>query len=238
MKAVVLVGGLGRRLRPFTFSVPKPLLPVGDTPVLELIIRSLSQSGIDELILATGYQAELIRAFCGDGSRFGVAISYIHEHEPLGTAGPLALLKDRISPDEQVLLVNGDIITHLDFRELVQFADARSFDLTIGYTTYVYQSPFGVLSVENDQVVDIVEKPAVDYAISAGIYAVRAAALDVIPDAGGFFTVPELAHELLARGRSVGAFHIRDFWLGMEHMESFDQAVRELGGAIPGGLLE
>lgn len=237
MKAVVLVGGLGKRLRPYTFSVPKPLLPVGDTPILELIIRSLAQSGIRELILATGYHAELIRAFCGDGHRFDVEISYVHEDKPLGTAGPLSLVADQVLPGEQLLVVNGDIITQLDFRQLVEFASERSFDLTIGYTTYVYQSPFGVLSVENDQIVDIVEKPTVDYAISAGIYVVRAEALDLIPQ-GAFFTIPELASELLERGMAVGAFSIRDFWLGMEHMESFEQAVRELGSALEGALVE
>jgi len=237
VRAVVLVGGLGKRLRPFTFSVPKPLLPVGDTPVLELLIRSLAQSGIRNLILATGYQAELIRAFCGDGSRFGVDISYVHEREPLGTAGPLALLRDRVSDDELLVVLNGDIITRLDFQKLVDFATANPFDLTIGYTTYVYQSPFGVLNVQDGEVVEIVEKPTIEHSISAGIYAVRPAALDLIPADGSTFTIPQLADELLARGRSVGAFHIPDFWLGMEHMESFDQAIRELGTTPVSGAL-
>src|SRR5579864_4564917 len=98
MKAMILAGGLGTRLRPFTFSIPKPLLPVGEKPILQIIIEQMKASGIEEIILATGYQAELIRAFCGDGSKFGVSVSYVHEDQPLGTAGPLSLIRQHLEP--------------------------------------------------------------------------------------------------------------------------------------------
>src|SRR5712692_1407087 len=144
MKAVILVGGLGTRLRPLTFSIPKSLLPVGEKPVLRIIIDQLKRSGITELILATGYQAELIQTFCGDGSKFGVRISYVHEHKALWTAGPLSLVRNRLGKKEHFLLMNGDIVTELDFRHFIISSKENGCDLTVGYTKYLYRSPFGV----------------------------------------------------------------------------------------------
>ena len=226
MKAVVLVGGMGTRLRPLTFSIPKPLLPVGETPLLQFIIERLAACGIDEVVLATGYQAELIHAFCGDGTRFGVRIDYVHEEQPLGTAGPLSLVRDRVADDEHFVLMNGDVLTTLDFRNLFDFAARNDHDLTIAYTKYVYESPFGVLNIVDGSVVDIVEKPAVDYSISAGIYVIRGSVLGHVPE--GFFTMPQLTEVLLAGGRSVGAFYLDEFWLGLETVARFEDAVEEL----------
>ena len=231
MKAVLLVGGLGTRLRPLTFSIPKPLLPVGERPILQIIIEQLRDADIREIVLATGYQAELIQAFCGDGSRFGVSVSYVKEDQPLGTAGPLALVRGRVGPGEQVLLMNGDIFTELDFRAFVDTARRNDWDLTVGYTTYTHTLPFGVLSLQGDLVEGIVEKPSQEFLVSAGIYCVKAAALPLVPD-GRFFTVPDLIRALLATGRRVGAYHIRERWMGLESVEHFEQAVRELA-SIP-----
>lgn len=227
MKAVILVGGLGTRLRPMTFSIPKPLLPVGEKALLEIVIEQLRAYGISELILATGYQASLIHAFCDDGRKFGVEISYVHEDEPLGTAGPLALIKDRVAEGERFLLMNGDILTRLDFSRMLEFSERGRYDLTVAYTRYVYESPFGVLSLDGERVAGIVEKPSTEYPISAGIYVLGRAALDFVPDRG-FFTMPELIAALIEHGRSVGAFHIEEFWIGLETVARFDEAIREL----------
>src|SRR6266852_2145532 len=158
MKALILAGGLGTRLRPLTFSIPKPLLPIGETPILQIIIEQMKTAGIEEIILATGYQAELIRTFCGDGSKFGVNISYVHEHEPLGTAGPLSLARRHFEPDQTFLLMNGDILTKLDFAEFLEAGARSNYDLTVGYTKYLYNSPFGVLSIAGNTIQDITEK--------------------------------------------------------------------------------
>lgn len=226
MKAVILVGGLGTRLRPLTFSIPKPLLPVGEKPLLQIVIELLHDHGIDEIILATGYQAELIHAFCDDGRKFGVDISYVHEDEPLGTAGPLSLVRDRVVGSERFVLMNGDVLTRLDFSRMLEFAERGGFELTTGYTTYVYESPFGVLSVDGDRVRGISEKPRSEYPISAGIYVVSPSVLDLVPD--GFFTMPELMERLIAQGRPVGAFHIEEFWIGLETIARFDEAIAQL----------
>lgn len=235
MKAMILAGGLGTRLRPLTFSIPKPLLPVGEQPILQIIIEQMKRGGIDEIVLATGYHAELIRTFCGDGSKFGVRISYVHEEKPLGTAGPLALARHHFDRDETFLLMNGDIITKLDFREFLERGTASGCDLTVGYTKHVYRSPFGVLTIVDDRVEGIIEKPAHEYCISAGIYCLRATCLDVVPD-GTFFTMPDLMQALMAVGRHVGAYYIRDCWIGIESIEHFDEALRELSRA-PAGVL-
>ena len=147
MKAMILAGGMGTRLRPLTFSIPKPLLPVGEKPILQKIIEQLREAGVTDLILATGYQAELVRAFCGDGSKFGVSVTYIHEHQPLGTAGPAGALKGQIPPSELLLLMNGDLITDLDFRDSSNPAAPAACDLTVAYAKYIYRSPYGVLSI-------------------------------------------------------------------------------------------
>lgn len=236
MKAVILVGGLGTRLRPYTFAVPKPLLPLGEKPILQGIIERFRDSNIREIILATGYHAELMRAFCGDGSRFGVAITYVHEHKPLGTAGPLSLVRDRIKAEEQFVLMNGDIVTQLDFSRFIDFGVSGDFDLTVGYVKYVYRSPFGVLSIQDGIVHDIVEKPSQDYSISAGIYLLKAPALAFIPD-DTFFTMPDLIRKLRAVGRKVGAYPIKEFWMGLENVNHFDEALKELNRASATGTV-
>ena len=227
MKALILAGGMGTRLRPLTFSIPKPLLPVGEKPILQKIIEQLRAAGISDLILATGYHAELIRAFCGDGSKFGVSIRYVHEEQPLGTAGPASALRGEIAPGELLLLMNGDLITDLDFRAFVSSACASGCELTVAYAKHTYRSPYGVLSISNGAVTAVTEKPETEYAISAGIYCLSAAALDLIPS-GAFFTVPDLIAKLLAAGKRIHAYPIPGAWMGLENIEHFNEALRKL----------
>ena len=227
MKAMILAGGLGTRLRPLTFSIPKPLLPVGERPILERIIEQLRDAGIGDVVLATGYQAELIRAFCGDGSKFGVSITYVHEHKPLGTAGPASALKGQLAPGEFLLLMNGDLMTDLDFRAFVESSRAGGCDLTVAYAKYIYRSPYGVLSISDGAVQGVTEKPETEYAISAGIYCLNSAALDLIPQET-FFTIPDLINKLLAAGKRIRAYPITGTWMGLESIEHFNEAVQKL----------
>jgi NDP-sugar pyrophosphorylase family protein len=230
MKAVILVGGRGTRLQPLTFSIPKPLLPVGEKALLQLIIEQLQSAGFCDVILATGYHAELIQAFCGDGSKFGVRISYVKEKEHLGTAGPLSLVKDRFDDDEFFLVMNGDILTNLDFKRFVEASRKSDRDLTVGYINYVHRSPFGVLSLSDGHVTGVKEKPCQEYPISTGIYCLKGTALKLIPD-DSFFTMPDLIDALVAAGRAVGAYHIRECWMGLESIQHFEEAVKELNNA-------
>jgi len=227
MKAMILAGGMGTRLRPLTFSIPKPLLPVGEKPILQRIIEQLRGAGITDLVLATGYHAELIRAFCGDGSKFGVSVTYVHEHKPLGTAGPAGALRGLLAPGEFLLLMNGDLITDLDFREFIETSRASGCDLTVAYAKYTYRSPYGVLSISDGAVQGVTEKPETEYAISAGIYCLSGPALDLIPE-DTFFTMPELMTRLLVAGQRIHAYPIPGAWMGLESIEHFNEAVQKL----------
>lgn len=227
MKAMILAGGMGTRLRPLTFSIPKPLLPVGETPIIERIIEQLRDSGISDLVLATGYQAELVRAFCGDGSRFSIRVTYVHEQKPLGTAGPASALKGKLAPGELALLMNGDLITDLDFRAFIECSREGGCDLTVAYAKHTYRSPYGVLSIADGAVQGVTEKPETEYAISAGIYCLTSAALDLIPS-DTFFTMPDLMKKLLAAGKRIQAYPIPGSWMGLESIEHFNEAVQKL----------
>ncbi|MBA3754603.1 MAG: NTP transferase domain-containing protein [Nitrospira sp.] len=231
MKAIVLVGGRGTRLRPLTFAIPKPLLAVGDKPILQSIIEQLKVAGCDEIVLATGYLGQLIEAFCGDGSRFGVHITYVEEPRPLGTAGPVSLVRDRIGKDEFFILMNGDIVTRVDFRKLVDFACQHDYGLTIGYVNHVYKSPFGVLTISGDEIIEIAEKPEMHHCVSSGIYVLKGSALDLIPD-GDFFTIPDLVKRFRLGDRPVGAYFIKEFWRGIEELGHLEQVRGILGGQL------
>lgn len=225
MKAIILAGGEGNRLRPYTFTVPKPLLPLGDRPLLNYIIAQLARCQVTDLILALGYQAELIRAYCGDGSRFGVRISYVTETRPLGTGGPIALCRGLLDPAEPFLLMNGDIITRLDFGALAKFHRGRKAQLTIGYVFHTYQSPFGVLQMSGDVITGIVEKPAVTHPVSAGIYCVSPEAAALVPDAP--LTMPELADKVRGKGGTVCGYEIKEFWRALETKDHFEELLND-----------
>jgi len=228
MKAIVLAGGQGTRLRPYTFTVPKPLLPLGDRPLLDYIIAHLARSQITDIILSLGYQAQLIRAYCGDGSRYGVRLSYVEESRPLGTAGPLALCRPTLAKDEPCILMNGDIVTRLDFAKLAAFHTKANAVLTIGYIRHSYQSPFGVLQLSGDEVTGIVEKPTTVHPVSAGIYCLSPAAVALVP-ADTVMTMPELALRVRAGGGKVTAYEITEFWRALETRDHFEALQNDEG---------
>lgn len=222
MKAVILAGGQGSRLRPYTFTVPKPLLPLGDRPLLDYLITQMARCGVTEIVLALGYHAPLIRAYCGDGGRYGLRIIYVEEPQPLGTAGPLALCRPLLDPTGPFMLANGDIVTRLDFGKLARFHEEQGAQLTIAYISHRYQIPFGVLELDGTRVVGITEKPAYVYPVSAGIYCIAREAADLVPDATAM-TMPELADRVRARGGTVAAYEIREFWRALETADHFEQ---------------
>lgn len=227
MKAIILTGGLGTRMRPLTFSIPKPLVPVGQKAILQLLLERLASNGVTEAILCTGYLAELIRAFGGDGARFGLRCSYVHETEPLGTAGPLSLVRDRVAADESMLVINGDVVTTLDFSKMMLAHKASGRLLTVGYTNYTYTSPFGVLDIEDGAFRSIREKPTLEFPISCGIYCIDAQALQLIPQ-GAMFGMPDLMRRLVDTGREVGMYYIGEYWHGLENLSDLDAAAQRL----------
>ncbi len=227
MKTVILAGGKGVRLRPLTYTIPKPLLPIGEKPILEEIVERLKAQGFRELIIAVGYRAELIETYFRDGSQLGVRIDYVREAQALGTAGPLALVRDAfdLAPDEALLVMNGDILTDLDMRALVEFHERGGFELTVAMREFALKHPYGVIQTDGDRVTRIEEKPTEKDMVSAGVYVIRAPALDLVPR-DRFFDMPDLVNTLLAAGRSVGAYRFDDAWLAIDGMEQLEDAAR------------
>ncbi len=227
MRAVLLAGGKGVRLRPLTYTIPKPLLPVGEKPILEEIIERLKNASVREFIIAVGYRAELIETYFRDGAQLGVRIDYVRETEPLGTAGPLALVgaQHALPPGEPLLAMNGDILTDLDMNALVESHTRSGCEFTVATREFQLHHPYGVIRTNGDRITGIVEKPAVTDIVSAGVYVFQPSALDVIPE-GKFFDVPDLINALLGAGRGVGAYQFDDDWIAIDRIEQLDDAGR------------
>lgn len=226
MKVVIMAGGLGTRLRPLTFSIPKPLWPIGEKPILEIILSKLKSHGLTEVILAVGYKSELIKTYFQDGSKFGVNIEYYEEKEKLGTAGPLRQVKDSFNISEPVLAMNGDILTRLDFNKMLEFHKQNNADFTVGTREHTSKSPFGVIRLDGVKIKEIKEKPEIKLNISAGIYVVNSSIIDLIPK-DTFYNIPELITAALKAGKNVLSYNIKEYWLAIEYLKHFDEAHKE-----------
>lgn len=220
MKAVIMAGGKGTRLRPITFSIPKPLLPVGEKPILELIISRLCSLKINDITLAIGYGAELIKAYFGNGKKFNIRINYVHEKKSLGTAGPLKLIKNLKEP---FLVMNGDIITKLNFLDLFSYHKKNNAVMTIAVKKYTNQLPFGTISFNKNNVIDIEEKPTTNHLISTGIYILSPIAIRFIP-VNTFFTIPALIKALIKAKLNVIKYEFDEYWLAIEQLEQLEEA--------------
>lgn len=221
MKAVILAGGLGERLRPFTQAIPKPLLPIGEQSLLELQISNLAEHGFDEIFVATNYKSNYIESFIGDGSRLGVKITYSQETQPLGTCGPLSLLRDRLR--EPFVLMNGDILTTLHFGNFYSFGCDQASDFTIA--TKHIRTPFNFGSVESrgNQIVKVEEKPDFVMEIVAGIYLVKPALLELVPE-DEYFGIDNLISRMLSEGRPITRYLMEEFWLDIGGIEDYSKA--------------
>ena len=219
-----MAGGLGSRLRPLTDEVPKPLLPIGGRPILELILRQLRSATVDEVFISLGYKAELIRAYVADGRRLGLRVRYIDEPSPLGTAGALGYVKQYVQGP--LLVMNGDILTKLDFRAFHQEHVAAQAMITLGVREDRYQIPFGLVETQDGLVVQIREKPVQEYLVSAGIYVMSPEAIEgVLP--GVRLNVPDLINQVVGRGGRVRYHVIREKWIDIGAMEDFHRANEE-----------
>ena len=221
MKAVILAGGLGTRLRPFTQIIPKPLLPIGEKSVLEIQIEHLKKSGFDEIFLATNYKSEYIENFFGDGSRFGVKLHISKEEQPLGTAGPVTLLKDELT--EPFLVMNGDILTLLDFKALYDFSLKNDSALTITIKELITPFQFGNIEFEGDYVTTIQEKPDLKMNILAGIYIFKPEIFRLIPE-HTYFGMDHLIEKMLAQKLPVAKYQINEYWLDIGKVDDYEKA--------------
>ena len=224
MRAVVLAGGRGRRLEPYTAVLPKPLMPIGDIPILEVVVRQLKRAGFDEITMAVGYLAELLMAFFGDGSKFGARIRYSREEHPLGTAGPLSLIEGL---DEPFLVMNGDLLTTLDYRALWEYHFACGAIATLATFQRDIQINLGV--IETDQggwVGRYIEKPTYHYMVSTGIYVFDPAVLAYIPPREKM-DLPDLVSHLLTAGHRIATYPFEGYWLDIGRHDDYERAITE-----------
>lgn len=220
LKAVIMAGGFGKRLRPLTDELPKPMLPIGDKPVLELIISQLQTAGISKVQLTTHYKPEAIRQHFGDGKKFGVELQYVNEDEPLGTAGALGSVA---VSNEPMLVLNGDVLTHVDFRAMVAFHREHAAELTVGVRQYDFQVPYGVIQCDGEHVRSIEEKPTFNFFVNAGVYLLEPSAHRSIP-AATRFDMTDLIERLRRENRRVVAFPVVEYWMDIGRHVDYEQA--------------
>jgi len=224
MKAVILAGGKGSRLAPYTKILPKPLMPIGDMPILEIILRQMKYSGVEEVILTVGHLGDLLSTFFQDGSRLGLKIQYSFEKQPLGTAGPLSLIKDL---HETFLVTNGDVLTTLKFKELVEYHRKQGGIATIACHQRQVKIDYGVLQTNGmNEIIQYIEKPVYDFSVSMGIYVFEPEVLSYIPY-NQFLDFPNLVLKLIEAGERVISFPYCDYWMDLGRLSDYEQAVQD-----------
>ncbi len=221
MKAVILAGGLGTRLKPFTEIIPKPLLPIGEKSVLEIQIEHLKLHGFDEIFLATNYKSQYIENYFGDGSRYGVKLKVSKEEKPLGTVGPLTLIKGELT--EPFLVINGDVLTQLNFKKFYEFALSKGTQLTVGIKEYIMPFAFGNIFSDGDFVTGVEEKPDLKTNILAGIYIFRPEIFNTIPD-DTKYSMDTLIEDMLSNNLKIAKYDIKEYWLDIGTESDFKEA--------------
>lgn len=227
MRAFVLAGGRGSRLHPFTTVIPKPLVPVGEMPIIEILLRQLQARGFDRVTISVGYLAPLIESYCSDGGRWGLAIDYVREEEPLGTAGALSLLRDL--DDDRLLVTNGDILSDLDFGRVAREHDTAE-GATICANRRTVAVDFGVLRATSDgRLASYDEKPTLSYEVSMGVNVISAWAIERYVAQGRRLDMPDLMRALVADGHSVRIRSSDAYWLDMGRMADLETATAVFG---------
>ncbi len=224
MQAIILAGGKGTRLKPYTISFPKPLVPIGDYPILEIIIRQLVSFGFDRVTISTGHLAELIEAYFGDGSRWGVKIEYVREYTPLNTAGALKLVD---GCEDNFLVMNGDVLTTLDYGSLLALHAKKGVKATIAAKTRESKIDFGVLKLDGEDFLsEYIEKPVYTFSVSMGVYVLSKEIRNLIKD-GESIGMPDLLLRLKDSGEKVYCHRSDCYWLDIGRIDDYEKAQEE-----------
>lgn len=223
LQAVLMAGGRGMRLRPLTQDTPKPMLPIGDRPLLQRIIEQLRQSGVRDINITTNYLAEKIKAHFGDGDEFGVNISYVEEDHPLGTAGGIGLIPKPVTP---LLVMNGDLLTRVNFKAMLAYHREQEAMLTIAVRSHEFTIPYGVVESRDGFVTGLTEKPVLQYFVNAGIYLLQPEVHDLIPK-NEYHDMTTLIDQLMRRELPVASFPIHEYWLDIGQHEDYLRAQQE-----------
>ena len=225
MKAIILAGGRGTRLAPYTYVLPKPMMPVGETAILEILLRQMKRAGINHVVLTVGHLAGLMQAFFQDGQQFDLDITYSFEPTPLGTAGPLALVPNL---DKTFLVSNGDVLTLLDINDFFNFHHQQGGICTIAMHERQVKIDLGVIerNHEDHRVTNYIEKPTLDYSVSMGLYIFEPSVLNYISK-GEYLDFPDLVHKLLDAGEKVVGYPYNGYWMDLGNPEDYTQANRD-----------
>lgn len=218
---VLMAGGLGSRLRPLTDGIPKPMLSVGNRPLLETILEGFAKQGFRRIFISVNYRAESITSYFGDGEKWGVRIEYLEEKDKLGTAGALSLLPEK--PRSPFFVMNGDVLTKVNHRQLLDFHQEHKATGTMCVREYDFQVPYGVVRTDQQRITNIDEKPIHRFFVNAGIYVLEPPILDFVPG-GKFFDMPTLFQAMIKNNLEVAAFPIREYWLDIGHIADYDRA--------------
>lgn len=231
MIAVILAGGKGTRLKPYTNVFPKPLMPIGDHPILEILIRQLESNGFTDIFMAVGHLAELIKLFFGEGDKYNVNITYKKENEPLGTAGPLGQMKDEL--DDHFIMMNGDLLTTINFKELVDYHKKSGAIATIALKKRNVHIDFGVVEVDDaNDITDYIEKPDLEYLVSMGVYVFDPRVLEYI-EPGKYLDFPDLIKKLISNGEKVKGYPYDGYWLDMGRPDDYEKANEKIDELYP-----
>lgn len=226
-RVVLMAGGLGTRLRPLTEDIPKPLLKVGNKPILETIIENFAKYGFVNITISVNYKADMIKEYFGDGSKFGVNIEYIEETKRLGTAGALSLIKER--PQEPFFVMNADLLTNVNFTHLLDFHTYENSVATMCVREYDYQVPYGVIETDGSNITSIKEKPVHKFFVNAGIYTLSPQVFEYIPK-NEFYDMPTLFEDIIKDKLKTISFPVHEYWLDIGRMSDFEQAQSEYFG--------
>jgi len=223
----IMAGGFGTRLRPLTDSCPKPMLKIGNKPILETVIRSFVKAGFVNFYISTHYMPDQIINYFGDGSDLGIKITYVHEDEPLGTGGALGLLPESLPTDLPLILMNGDVLTKVDFQRLIDFHQQNQADATMCVREYDYQIPYGVINGEGNKITSMVEKPIQRFFVNAGIYVVSPRVIKSVPK-NYRIDMPTLLERHMEERNNVLMFPIHEYWLDIGRMDDFNRAQADI----------
>jgi dTDP-glucose pyrophosphorylase/predicted transcriptional regulator len=225
-KVILMVGGLGTRLRPLTENTPKPMLKVGNKPILQTIVENFAKYGYTNIVMCVNYKSHIIQDYFKDGSEFGVNIEYVLEEQRMGTVGSLSLLKEK--PTEPFFVMNGDLLTNVNFEHLHDYHLTNNSTGTMCVREYDFQVPYGVVDVEDGKIRSITEKPTHKFFVSAGIYMFSPEVLKYIPD-NEFYDMPTLFEKLISENKNAISFPLREYWLDIGRIEEYKKANEEYG---------
>lgn len=223
----IMAGGFGTRLKPLTDSCPKPMLPIGGKPMLETVIRGFINAGFSNFYISTHYMPEQIKAYFGDGEKLGINIQYVHEDMPLGTGGALGLLPNDLPEDLPLIMINGDILTKVDFQRLLEFHSENGADATMCVREYDYQIPYGVINGEGNKITSMVEKPVQRFFVNAGIYVVSPQVIQSVPK-NHAIDMPTLLDQHMRERNNILMFPIHEYWLDIGRMDDFNRAQADI----------